>query len=147
MRRNGKVTTRWDSAEQRFWSKVDKAAPNGCWHWLGYLDKGYGKFNPTRDETVGAHRFSYRLLKGEIPEGLDLDHLCVNPRCVNPDHLEPVTSAENTRRAGMRITQCLRGHDYTYENTYVAPGTGRKSCVTCRRAALRKYYRKKAALR
>ncbi len=68
-----------------------------CWLWLGFCEpKGYGKLKAWGEQL--AHRLSYRLHVGPIPEGLTLDHLCCNKRCVNPDHLEPVTSGENTRR-------------------------------------------------
>lgn len=82
----------------------------GCWEWQGRLDKnGYGKaYAPhakSRQTVDWAHRSSYRLHVGPIPDGLELDHLCVNPPCINPEHLEPVTRAVNVRRAFER-----RGH-------------------------------------
>ena len=64
-----------------------------CWLWTGPVHKRYGKYGGTT-----AHRHVFRALGGEIPEGLELDHLCMKPLCVNPDHLEPVTRAENVRR-------------------------------------------------
>src|SRR6202030_118623 len=69
--------------------------PNsGCWLWLGACNEfGYGKFG-----KVKAHRFSYEREKGPIPDGLEIDHLCRNKSCVNPDHLEAVTHGENRRR-------------------------------------------------
>lgn len=69
-----------------------------CWNWLKSVDRnGYGQ---QFDNGIlhAAHRYSYEEAKGLIPKGMDLDHLCRNPRCVNPDHLEPVSNAENTRR-------------------------------------------------
>jgi hypothetical protein len=70
----------------------------GCWEWTGRTNKdGYGKFY-LGGVHVAAHRAAYELLVGPIPEGLVLDHLCCNPRCVNPEHLEPVTGAENLLR-------------------------------------------------
>jgi hypothetical protein len=74
-------------------------ASDGCWNWTGALSRnGYGRFGPQAGLTVGAHRFAYELLVGPIPEGLDLDHLCRNRRCVNPAHLEPVGRSENLAR-------------------------------------------------
>lgn len=76
----------------------------GCWQWNGHIDRnGYGKAydasRPRGRRVDWAHRVSYRNHRGEIPKGLTLDHLCANTVCINPDHLEPVTYAENTRRA------------------------------------------------
>lgn len=81
----------------RFWEKVDAAGD--CWEWGGSHDrKGYGWFKADQ-RMKRAHRVAWELLVGPIPDDLVLDHLCINPPCVNPDHLEPVTGAENTRRA------------------------------------------------
>ncbi len=72
---------------------------SGCWIWLGYVDiKGYARCKPTGRNNVLAHRVLYEHYVGPIPDGLDLDHLCRVPSCVNPDHMEPVTRAENVRR-------------------------------------------------
>lgn len=81
--------------EARFWSKVD--ASGMCWEWTEATSAGYGQLKVAR-HWVYAHRFAYELLIGPIPDGLDLDHLCLNAICVNPDHLEPVSRAENRRR-------------------------------------------------
>lgn len=71
----------------------------GCWVWQRYRDRnGYGRKH-SKGTMCWAHRVYYEQFVGPIPEGLDLDHLCSNPPCVNPEHLEPVTRAENTRRA------------------------------------------------
>lgn len=132
------------SAEQRFWAKVDKNGPipahrpdlGPCWVWTASrLKFGHGSFGAVTGSTMLAHRFSYELLVGPIPEGLALDHLCVNPPCVNPAHLEPVTSEENTRRAFARFvdrTHCPAGHALTPENSYFRR-PGRPLCKTCRR--------------
>lgn len=69
----------------------------GCWNWLGYCPRRYGVLS-YQGQNINAHVFFYLTLKGEIPDGLEPDHLCRNKLCVNPDHLEPVTHAENMRR-------------------------------------------------
>lgn len=72
---------------------------NGCWIWNGAISRyGYGVFNPCHAKVERAHRRVYQELVGPIPEGLVLDHLCRVKACVNPAHLEPVTTQENTRR-------------------------------------------------
>lgn len=90
-----------DDDEARFWDKVERS--EGCWLWTAVVTgQGYGNFWAKRQDEhvwVSAHRFAYELMVGPIPEGLQIDHLCRIRACVNPDHLEPVTAAENTRRA------------------------------------------------
>ena len=86
-----------------FWARVDRGAD--CWLWRGHINRnGYGIFGVVTDTPSGrgsvqAHRAAYALLKGEVPIGMHLDHLCRNRECVNPEHLEPVSLAENNRRA------------------------------------------------
>lgn len=101
----------------RFWTRVDTAGD--CWVWTGKLDAGgYGNFRLSGYSETRSHRFAYELLVGPIPDGLTLDHLCRNPACCNPAHLEPVTLGENARRAKLAITHCPAGHPYDEANTY-----------------------------
>lgn len=87
----------------RFWEKVTVAS-NGCWLWTGaHATEGYGYFRvgSHRDgsrRNLRAHRVTYELLHSEIPEGLEPDHLCRRPACVNPAHIEIVTTRENQLR-------------------------------------------------
>lgn len=126
----------------KFWARVDKSGPvpesvpGQCWLWMGSRDrKGYGQLWNKR-----AHRLSYEALVGPIPEGLQIDHLCRNPPCVNPAHLEAVTSRENTRRGfgptspAVRgvLNHCKYGHEFTPENTYTRQREGYTIRV-CRR--------------
>lgn len=118
-------------------SYVKKDA-GGCWLWGGFTEpKGYGRFQVGGAARL-AHRISYELHVGPIPDGLVLDHLCRVRNCVNPEHLEPVTSRENTLRgetpaaANVTKTHCLRGHEFTAENTRATLKGGR-SCRACER--------------
>ncbi|MGW6462577.1 HNH endonuclease signature motif containing protein [Streptomyces rubiginosohelvolus] len=131
----------------RFWSRVNKAgtlAPmlGPCWTWTGYRDRdGYGHFY-FQGRKYLAHRYAYTQLVGPIPAGLVIDHLCRNPSCVNPAHLEPVTPAENTRRSepAMR-THCIHGHEFTAANTYyrVSRTRGVRQCRACNADAVARY--------
>lgn len=135
-------------SQERFWAKVNKGAT--CWEWTGTTaGRGYGSLT-IRQRTKYAHRVSYELCVGPIPDGLEIDHLCKNILCVNPDHLEAVTHWENNRRSGsisarqMRQTHCKRGHEFTPENTYIQPPNMR-SCKTCRIACYRKWNARRKA--
>jgi hypothetical protein len=155
--------------ETRFWAKVNKDGPvpvgrpelGPCWLWTASVfEAGYGQFvishHPRR--SVTAHNFAYRQLVGEIPVGLELDHLCHHPdsgcgggvtcrhrRCCNPSHLEPVTNAENVRRGmnpssrNRRKTHCIRSHPFNEANTGRTKNGGRW-CRTCRREYGRERY-------
>lgn len=117
----------------RFWLKV---WPIGdCWEWRAYRNRrGYGEFRLRPGHTILAHRYAFQLAKGPIPEGLELDHRCKNPRCVRPSHLEAVTHRENLLRSNSfsgvhaRKTHCPRGHAYDRVNK-----DGQRVCLACRR--------------
>ena len=146
----GIYTRRPRPIADRFWSHVQKPDDAvGCWMWTGSTSNGgYGAFFPAEDEAVGAHRFAYELVKGPIPEGRQLDHLCRNRLCVNPDHVEPVTQHENLLRgegfAGInsRATHCPKGHPYSGENLYVRPDRPGRGCKECKRESVRKWMRR-----
>lgn len=116
--------------EKRFWAKVNKT--DGCWVWTGCKNRGYGQFWTGTGKML-AHRYSYELLR-KIPEGLTLDHLCKNPPCVRPDHLEAVTMKENILRSESacalhaRKKTCPKGHPLDDRRK-----AGR-FCRTCKRA-------------
>lgn len=118
---------------ERFWGKVLKT--NACWVWIGSIDSyGYGQFSRYGKLHL-AHRITYFHRYGETSK--ELDHLCRNPGCVNPEHLEAVTHAENMLRSSTtsRRTHCFRGHAFTPISTglYVHPG-GKKVryCRICK---------------
>jgi len=138
---------KFPTESERFWSKVEKT--EGCWIWIAARDsKGYGGFHVGGSRKgrrwVRAHRWAYAAAKGEPPAGLDLDHLCRNRACVNPEHLEPVTRSVNLQRgASGSKTQCNYGHVFTPENTYRQASTGRRSCLACKRAANARWNRER----
>src|SRR4051812_21072155 len=91
--------TKTSAALDRFWAKVQVGAPGQCWEWTATRDRGgYGRFY-LRGGLAAAHRFSYQTFVGPIPEGLEIDHLCHNRGCVNPQHLDVVTRRENIKRS------------------------------------------------
>jgi hypothetical protein len=131
----------------RFFAKVEKTS--SCWIWTSAINtSGYGHFY-LDGRAAEAHRVAYTLLVGPIPDGFTLDHLCHHPdrcaggkscphrRCVNPDHLEPVTRDVNTLRGGSfsavyaRRTHCQAGHPFTKENIYALRKDKRRRCKIC----------------
>lgn len=122
---------------------IEHDTNGGCWLYSGPLNPGgYGSvFIEKRAGRLirePAHRLSYRLFRGEIPEGLQLDHLCRVRCCCNPAHLEPVTARENMLRSNStaalnaRKTHCKNGHEFTSENIYRVVGA--RVCKACARA-------------
>lgn len=135
----------------RLWAKVKVTKPDDCWEWSGARDKnGYGRIQVMTAGKWGtqlAHRVAYRLKKGAIPDDLGLCHRCDNPPCCNPAHLFPGTQLDNMAdaKAKRRVrdgknghvqslkTHCIRGHEYTEENTYRPPGKNERWCRECQR--------------
>ena len=125
----------------RFFAKVD--VDGDCWEWMAARDRdGYPKFA----RTV-AHVWIWRYLVGPIPDGYELDHLCRNRGCVNPDHLEPVPKSVNKARSfspwaiHARVTECPNGHPYEGDNLVIrtkADGKTKRECRTCRQARSRR---------
>lgn len=112
--------------------------PNsGCWLWDGAsYSRGYAGLSYKGQHWI-AHRFSYELHKGTIPQGLHIDHLCRVRCCVNPNHLEAVTKLVNTMRGysphaiHARKTHCPKGHPFEGSNLYLT-SKGHRVCRTCR---------------
>lgn len=133
----------------QFPSIADRIDATGdCWEWTGYIrPDGYPHttmmVNGVQKQKL-AHRVVYEMLVGDIPDGLDIDHLCRVRHCVKPDHLEPVTRSENMKRSGAiaqglhRIheekrarTHCSNGHEFTEENTKWRTDNNGRRCRTC----------------
>ncbi len=137
------------TTEQRFFSHVKQSGD--CWIWTAFRQPagGYGKFF-LADRCLLAHRWSYEFFHGEIPDGLHLDHLCRTTACVNPWHLEPVTARVNvvvrgrgTSARNARKTECLRGHPFNADNTYLSR-SGKRDCRRC--MAFREERRRSASI-
>jgi HNH endonuclease len=151
-------------AAARFWNKVDKNGPGGCWLWTGRIaSSGYGEFT-WRDGRYrirpAAHRVAYELSIGLLPKQLVIDHRCHNAdkacpggrsclhrRCVRPDHLEPTDNISNILRgvsppALNRLkTSCANGHEFTPDNT-MERARGWRGCRTCQQASQKRTYAK-----
>lgn len=140
-----------------FLSKLDKNGPvpahrpdlGPCWEWRGSrIGRGYGQVSRRWLGRL-AHRVSYELFVGPIPEDLEIDHLCSNPPCANPDHLEAVTQLENYLRSNAVTiqnaakTHCSKGHPFDEQNT-IRDGKSR-TCRTCHNERVRAYYAKNSS--
>lgn len=114
----------------------------GCWLWTGSMNGyGYGRMW-VNGKQPQAHRLVYEAYVGPIPDGLVIDHLCRVTRCVNPAHLEPVTTRENFDRGyalgaiAARTNRCMKGHEFTADNTLISrrsTGATFRKCRRCRR--------------
>ena len=121
-------------------------ASGDCWEWTGPTDKrGYARVC-YKGTLFYVHRLMWTVLVGAIPEDRYIDHLCRNTSCVNPDHLEVVTHAENVRRGmtgkvnhrNSRKTHCPQGHPYSGKNLWVSKD-GHRQCRRCHRERERRY--------
>ena len=103
----GKTTT----MEQRLLRRRIIDPVRGCWLWVGAINPfGYGAMTSKNGKVTGVHRVAYMEYIGDIPNGMQVDHLCFVRNCFNPAHLEVVTPRENSIRATSRLTQCSKGH-------------------------------------
>lgn len=134
-----------ESVKKRLFDNCMPEPNTGCFFWTGQIyNGGYGRIC-VKDKRLMVHRVSYFIHKGIIPEDFVVDHLCNNTFCINPYHLEAKTQKDNGYRAINSLTtinslktHCIRGHEFTKENTYIAK-TGRV-CITCSKESKRNHY-------
>lgn len=138
------ITEKWEDGLKEKFMRTISINEKGCWEWTaGKTSKGYGAMYVSGIQ-FSTHRISYMMSVGEIPKGLDLDHLCRNRVCCNPSHLEAVTRQINLLRgltlvaANAAKTHCPKGHEYNEQNTITRRG-GRE-CRACGLAASNKRY-------
>lgn len=128
--------------QERIFEKI--VVVESCWEWIDFRDKwGYGHLYVGGEigRVVMAHIVSYQTIRGAIPEGLELDHLCRNTGCVNPWHLEVVTHKVNMERGKQATkTHCKHGHEFTKENIYYLK-TGNRQCRICRSNRIRAWWK------
>ncbi len=133
------IPTLTTEQQDRFWAKVEVHQPAGCWEWTGtVLGDGYGQFSIWRVGAFMSHRLAYSLLVSNVPTDMQIDHLCRNRSCCNPDHLQPVSGITNMRRGyspfgiNAKKTHCKNGHEFTPENTFYFPSqNGKRTCRAC----------------
>ena len=130
------------AVDERLWERVDKtSSPNGCWIWLGSFNShGYGQMmiGSRKDGTrtlATTHRLAYLETKGSINSELEIDHLCRNKKCCNPEHLEAVPHSVNINRAVAGSDDlCIKGHTKIYNSN-----DKRFYCRTCRQEAVKRF--------
>lgn len=142
MRRHGTLEpgpTAHAPAEVRFWRRVDKT--DDCWLWTGGSNGlGYGVFGIATGQTMGAHRYSWQIVFGPIPDGMFVCHQCDTPACVRPDHLFLGTHEDNmvdmvSKGRQAYVNCCAAGHPWTEDSTRHVMVNGRQTrrCRLCRR--------------
>lgn len=119
----------WQPLQDRLEYRI-KLVESGCWEWQGCRNRlGYGVIF-AYGRTRGAHRAMYMLVNGDPGDHLVIDHLCRNPGCVNPYHLEAVTQRVNCQRGKGSITHCKRGHPLSGDNLSYG-NKGERKCKAC----------------
>ena len=130
-------------AIERLLERVEIDPGTGCWNALfSKVRGGYSRIAIYPKTEVYVHRLAYEHFRGSIPEKLDVHHICRNPKCVNPDHLELLTRYEHTHRSlysNAAKMFCRNGHRLSLDNVYQRPSTGYRECRICRKLRKKKY--------